>query len=148
WSNAFNGLHLVAQRGAQAPGAPAGVTFYSLDYNNLGMNDPGRMAFTGLLTSNGTSVDGTGIWAQNAAGTLNLLVRTGDQLLVAPGDTRTIKSLSAILGSNDGRARGFNDIDQIAFLATFTDDTQGIFVTVGPDVDGDGVNDALDECPS
>ncbi len=146
WSNAFSGLHLVARRGSPAPGTSSGTTFYNL--SDYGINDPGRMAFFGFTTSNGTVVDGTGIWSQDATGALNLLVKTGDQLEVAPGDTRTIQILSGSPGSNDGRARGFNDIDQFAFSAQFTDGSQGVFVTVGPDADNDGVNDALDQCPS
>jgi hypothetical protein len=146
WSYATGSLRLVARKGDHAPGTPDGVNFSYMQ--DPGINNPGRLAFTANLAGNVTQgKDDLGIWAQDAAGTLFLVARRGDALEVAPGDSRTMANLDTVIGSNDGRPRALNNIDQIAFWARFTDGSDGIFVTVGPDADGDGVNDALDGCP-
>jgi hypothetical protein len=71
----------------------------------------------------------TGIWFEGPDG-LELLVRTGQQFEVAPGDIRTIQQLGFYGGSGneDGARSGFNDFDQLAFSASFTDGTSGVFV--------------------
>jgi hypothetical protein len=149
WSNASGQLRLVARRGDHAPGTPTGANFdFPFSGLSLGINSAGRVAFSAPLNGNVTSANNWGIWAQDAAGALFLVARTGEVMQVAPGDLRTIASLKTVLGSNSGGPREFNNIDQIAFWAGFTDGSEGIFVTVGPDADGDGVNDALDDCPN
>jgi hypothetical protein len=61
---------------------------------------------------------------------LDLVVRTGQQFEVAPGDFRTIQQLGFYGGSGneDGVRSGFNDFNQLAFRASFTDGTSGILV--------------------
>lgn len=76
-----------------------------------------------------------GIWAQDLSGELKLIARTGDQLDVDDGpgtDFRTISDLSFIggVGAEDYVERsGFNDQGQLAFSATFTDGSSGVFVS-------------------
>ena len=50
---------------------------------------------------------------------------------MAPGDFRTVNSLgfTANTGNGDGRPSGFNDLGQLGFFASFTDGSQGIFVS-------------------
>jgi uncharacterized protein YjbI with pentapeptide repeats len=69
---------------------------------------------------------------------LHLIAREGDLLEVAPGDFRTIKDFGnsgslygfyGDTGNSDGRPSGFNNLGQLAFQATFTDGTSGIFVS-------------------
>src|SRR5262249_3247126 len=114
-----------------------------------GINNAGRVAFAAELTNHSPpSMDGVGIWEQDSAGNLFLVARTGETMQVAPGDSRTIADLSTLPGSNGGGSRRFNNIDHVALRAAFNDGSEGIFVTVGPDADGDGVNAALDDCPN
>ena len=145
WSSAIGGLTLVARKGDQAPGAPSGAVFSYLP--DPGITESGHVAFSAALAGNVTpGVNDSGIWEQDANGNLFNVALTGDVIQVAPGDFRTIGSLIAYPGSNDGHLRDLNNIDQIAFWARFTDNSEGIFVTVGPDGDGDGVNNAFDSC--
>ncbi len=63
-----------------------------------------------------------------------LVAREGDLLDIDDGpstDFRTIDFLDffADTGNGDGRRSGFNDLGQLAFLASFTDGTSGIFVS-------------------
>jgi len=126
-------LALVAREGNQAPGTPEGVFFRSL--STPALNNAGQTAFSGFLA--GTGVDGSndrGIWAEDLQGVLTLIARTGDLLDVDDGlgtDFRTIRFLSFAggTGNGDGRNRGFNDLGQFAFSATFTDGTSGVFVS-------------------
>jgi len=61
---------------------------------------------------------------------LTLIAREGDLLDVDDGpdiDFRTISELDFVdnSGNEDGRSSGFNDLEQIAFRALFTDGTSG-----------------------
>jgi hypothetical protein len=130
WSGRPGALELIARAGDNAPGTPGGVNFQTL----LGpsMNSAGQVAFSATLV--GDNVDTTnrrGIWAHNRGGELQLIARFGDLLEVAPGDFRTISGLGFFggTGNSDGRPSGFNDRGQLAFSASFTDGSQGIFVS-------------------
>jgi hypothetical protein len=130
WLGPAASLQLVAREGTQAPGTTSGVNF--LDLTEPALNDAGQIAFVGLLT--GSSVDETnsiGIWATDATGALQLVARHGDLLEVAPSDFRTIDSLTTVVrnGSSDGRPGGFNNLGQVAYWASFTDGSEGIFVS-------------------
>ena len=92
-----------------------------------------------------------GIWATDTSGALQLIARTGDQLEVAPGDFRTISDLDfvAATGNGDGRQSGFNNFGQLVFWASFTDGSQGVFVSnvvahLPGDFNNDGTVDAAD----
>jgi hypothetical protein len=136
----FSGLPgsfaLIAQTGTQAPGTPVGTTFlqlglsasvaYGPSYLDVGLNGRGQVAFKAQLS------DGTyGLWGTDLAGHLREVVRQGDMLQVAPGDNRTVSGVIFLGGSgnSDGRASGLSDNGQIAFWASFTDGSSGIFVS-------------------
>jgi hypothetical protein len=140
---------LVARRGDSAPGV-SGATFS--DLHIPGLNTAGQIAFRADLT--GMEIDVTndrGIWATDSTGTLRLVARRGDVIEVAPGDVRTLSDLDFASASNgsDGRARGFNNLGQLAFWASFTDGSQGVFVSnavahVPGDFNSNGTIDAAD----
>jgi hypothetical protein len=150
WSQRGGALNLVAREGAQAPGAPAGVNFSA--FANSALNSASQMAFTATLTGAGvTAANDGGIWVQGLAGDLRLVAREGDQLEVAPGVSRTIAELHFAGGvsTEDGRRIGLNDRGEVAFLATFTDSSSGIFVSdvakaAAADFDGDADVDGAD----
>jgi hypothetical protein len=68
---------------------------------------------------------------------LQLIAREGDLLEIAPGDSRTVNLLYFLsrvpgtlpTGNSDGRPSAFNNLVQLAFQASFTDGSQGIFVS-------------------
>ncbi len=138
WSAGLGGLHKVYRKLDQAAGVPNGVLF------NAGpgpvMNASGRVAFRASLQGAVDGSNNAGIWMEDGAGGLTLIVRKGDVLEVAPGDMRTVTDL--------GSQIGYNDLHQVSFTAMFSGGTSGVFVTIGPDADGDGLNDALDNCPT
>jgi len=128
-----SGLALVARSGNQAPGTAAGVNFSF--FNGLVLNGAGQTAFSGELTGAGvTLANDRGIWATDSTGHLYLIAREGDLFDVSNDplnpDPRTISFLSLRIGSGgeDGKATSFNDADQLAFSARFTDGSEGIFV--------------------
>jgi hypothetical protein len=96
-SDAAGSTTLVLRSGDQAPGTPAGTHFFA-DRNTIPawvLNSAGQVAADCRLT--GAGVDSTndfGIWATDRTGALTLVVRKGDSLEVAPGDSRTISELS------------------------------------------------------
>jgi hypothetical protein len=136
WSDRSGALELVAREGSQAPGTPSGANFDFMPRSSASivLNSAGQMAvFASLRSGSGgvNSFNNSGIWAEDVAGVLRLIVRRGDLLEVAPGDFRTVSSLSfrGDSGNEDGRGSGFNDLGQVAFIATFTDSTSGVFVS-------------------
>lgn len=139
WTGEQGNLRLVAHRGQQAPGAPAGQVFCFLIGPEL--NSSGQVAFMARLGNGPADVfctAGVGIWAEDADGELTLIARKGDTLDVAPSDSRTISGLSTEFSNNlvirphsgneDGRPSAFNNDGALAFTATFDDGTSGIFV--------------------
>ena len=126
WSEGSGSLALVARAGDHAPGTPNGVFFncFCSTSDSLLLNDAGQTAFYTDLTGSGVdSTNDHGIWETGSTGALQLIARTGDMLEIAPGDIRTISSLGGIANS------GFNNLGQLAFYASFTDGTSGIFVS-------------------
>ena len=118
------------------------------------MNANGQVAITAWLSGKG--VDGSndfGVWAEDRNGLLTLVIREGDQIEVAPGDVRTVKSVfmnsgeTFVSGGEDGRGINFNDAGQLAFRVIFTDFSAGILVSsfsTPGDLDGDGSVGASD----
>jgi hypothetical protein len=153
-SDSLGNLTLVFRFGQQAPGTPAGTLFAgnpALGYARV-LNSVGQVATTGPLA--GPGVDSTndhGIWAYDRSGVQQLIVREGDELEVAPGDFRTISELSFVgdNGNSNGWPSGFNNFGQLAFWASFTDGSEGVFVsnkvaTVPGDFNFDGTVNAAD----
>jgi len=130
-------LEVVARNGDHAPGTPTTEKFKFASFDtfindSLVLNSAGQTAFQAQLA--GASIDfgsDMGIWAEDRTGKLRLIAREGDQLEVAKGDFRTIRRLRFFgnTGNEDGRRSGFNDLGQLAFVASFTDGTDGIFVS-------------------
>jgi hypothetical protein len=135
WSEGTGDLELVARSGSHAPGTPVGVVFRdfgSFSFETLVLNAQGQVAFPATLTGDGVDISNNrGIWATDPGGQLQLIARAGDTLQIAPGDSRTIRSLGFVAGSGneDGRPSGFNDFGELAFSAQFTDGSSGIFIS-------------------
>jgi hypothetical protein len=133
WLEQFGALKLIARKGSHAPGTPEGVTFGTyIPFLFPALNDAGQVAFRAFVTDGEIETPTEdGIWATDRTGALQLIVRKGDMLEVAPGDFRTIDGLGfqGESGNSDGRPSGLNNLGQIAFLANFTDGTSGVFVS-------------------
>jgi hypothetical protein len=128
---------LVAREGDAAPGTGQGVNYSTLSTSFV-LNGAGQIAFSATLTGPGvTGANDTGIWASDPDGLLTLIARTGDLFDIddepLTQDFRTITDLSlhgfSVSGGEDGRPTFFNDAGQLAFLASFSDGSSGIFVT-------------------
>ena len=72
-----SGVDMVARLGSQAPGMQAGATFEF--FTHFSINASGHMSFMGTASGGGVPLgEDRGIWAQNPAGALELVVRIGD----------------------------------------------------------------------
>ena len=139
WSDGHgSGLALIARSGSPAPGVEAGVNFNSFDNGStIELNNSGQTAFWATLSGTGiNSTNDTGIWAEDTAGVLRLIVREGGVLDVSNNplthDLRTVSAISGLAGNTgngDGRPSSFNDLGQLAFVARFTDGSEGVFVS-------------------
>ncbi len=122
---------LVARRGDPAPGVEDGVLFRELALvANHSINGLGQAAFTSTLSDNTSA-----LYAEDLSGELKLIVRTGDLLDVSDDplmpDWREVRSFEFIGGSGnqDGRGSAFNERGQLAFSASFTDNSHGVFIS-------------------
>ncbi len=145
YAESVTGLRLVAREGQLAPETEPGTHFLELQGVNLidGLlfNGRGQAAFAAGL--GGPEVDDSsdfGIFAEDLAGNLRLIARTGEEINVSDDplapDWRQIdflsisdRNLAGNGGNEDGRPSAFNDLGQLAFHAQFTDGTSGIFVS-------------------
>lgn len=139
WAESAGTLGLVARTGDAAPGTGPGVVFSSF-VNFPVINNAGDIAFWGRVS--GTGVDETndfGIWATDADGLLQLIAREGDLFDVNDDplieDLRMISTVALITGSGggDGLRTSLNDNRELAFVLSFTDESQGGFVATIPE---------------
>lgn len=78
WAGLPDDLQLVAQTGAAAPGVDGTFVELSGVFDRPVINGQGRVAFTARVAGPGIDeFNDTGIWAQDAAGQLQLVVREG-----------------------------------------------------------------------
>jgi hypothetical protein len=129
WVRRNDSLSLIAATGHFAPGGPQESRFSDID--DISINSTGQVAFSGTLAGGlTTAANDTGIWAQTLGGVLTLIAREGQAMEVAPGSIRTISTLSLARGTNeDGHGSAFNNRGALAFTATFTDGSSGVFVS-------------------
>jgi hypothetical protein len=126
WSGLPGSLRLIAEQGMNAPGTTTSFTMFPSTLTSPyvtatnSINSSGQIVFRAMLDS---PFD-MGIWATDKNGLLQLIVRSGDLLEVAPNDFRTVRLLSG---------EQINDLGQIAFMAEFTDRSSGLFVATIPE---------------
>ena len=132
----FNDPIFIASEGAQAPGCPDGTLFDSFSLPNI--SSSGAVTFVGALragTGDVTTSNNRGVWCwfrppstQQGNPTLRLVLRNGQQIELAPGDSRTIADFNIItgVGTDDGRRTGFGDSGVLAVWARFTDGVEAV----------------------
>lgn len=120
WSEEIDGLRLLAREGSHAPGTPEGAVFERLF--SPWQTKSGQTWVRAKLRSGlgGVNDDNSiGMWAEDENGDLQLVIRMGDLIEVAPDDFRTLSSFSYDI----------NEQGQLAIKADFTDRSQGILVS-------------------
>lgn len=127
-------LQLAGRKGAGAPGLAPGITFKSLDVPVI--NNHGAGLFMAELMGPGIGDDNDeGIWGFDPALGAFPIIREGDTMVVAPGDVRTVSILTIWDGTHQfaGLGSGWNDAGQLAFVASFTDNSAGVFLLKVPE---------------
>lgn len=123
WSVSANGSPaLLARAGSAAPGA-LGTLFSS--FTSLIAGEAG-VAFTATLasgTSNVTSSNNTGLWAQNGIGNLVLVARMG----ASPTPTLSALSVFNEVAGSSSHSRHFNNSGNLLMLARFGTGPVGIY---------------------
>ena len=130
----------LAMEGSAAPGAQDGAVFADVtdlfDSSVFESDGEGNVAFSMRLAQGpgGGVVDSTndlGLWRSGPNGPVELIARTGDTLTVAEGDERIVDGLvfAGDGGTIAGHGGGMGPDGEVAFWASFTDGSEGIFVT-------------------
>jgi hypothetical protein len=125
----FRGLETVVFAGDRAVG-PTGADLVDVVWSGFsayGLSDHGPF-FVGKLTGKMAKPDSNvGLWGEDSAGRLRLLIRTGTELALSNGSKKLAKIvlLDSPVGTFGAR-RSFSASGSIAILATFTDKTQAL----------------------
>jgi hypothetical protein len=123
WQVASNGtISKIARAGENATGATGTVfsTFNKLVAGN------GGIAFTATLASGSSTVNSTnntGLWAQNSAGSLVLVARTG----ASPTPTLRNFTIFNAETAQNSQSRHFNESGDLVLAATFGNGSTGIY---------------------
>ena len=123
---------LVARKGAQAPGRPAGAVF--TEFEGPGMGGSGRFVYNDLdqLAFAAYDTTGSGVWATHPDGTLDLVAHTGDTIAV-DGVDKTIYNVWLAGHQYLGSGSCFADDGRLAVHLIFTDDSSAIYIARVPE---------------
>jgi hypothetical protein len=122
-----NVVKMLARAGDPAPGGGLWESFQSLVLPDGPKSGPLFTASLATGVDAVTSLDNHGLWGVDSAGTLRLLLRTGQALLVNGAD-RTVQSFVALESTFGpvGASTGFDDAGRVMAIATFTDGSQAL----------------------
>jgi hypothetical protein len=126
-------LSLIAREGFAAPGLDSNFVFSDFSTIRPRMNEAGQFAFRADAQSLAGSQTTSGLWIFDPSGGLSLLVKRGDPFEIAPGDVRIVADVGASLDSAFPSGEVFTDPGQLAFSASFTDGTTGVFTATIPE---------------
>lgn len=75
-----------------------------------------------------TAANRLGLWTEDSAGTIRLLLRTGQDLLVAPGVTKKVTAFRLLdsLPGSFGSRRSYDTVGSATVLAIFADKSQAL----------------------
>ncbi len=144
---------VVVQEGDQPYGLWHDIEFADLDFAfGEHLADSGRVYFEAGIRGPGINADNDrGLWARDADGTMHLIIREGGYIKLGDGLGRWVEDFrfTSGRGTESGRAKGFNDMGQVALRVECTDGTTAVVVATLPpfcegDVNGDGVVDFND----
>lgn len=133
WSDTSVNYVMVAHEGRAAPGGN-GATFANINYTApdfwLGTTQSNQLVFSAALS---TGVHG--VWAFTPSRGVRCIVKEGDSVEVAPGDTRQIVSISPWTEGllHDGRRSPVSSDGHFTFRATVTGGETGLFVADLPE---------------
>lgn len=134
-------LEVIVKVGDQAPGMASGISFSFIDAAAFEVNNRGQVAFWGVHSGSSSR---QGIWAEDQAGNLQLIIAAGELVDVSDDpmnpDLRTIDrvnfnapGLFEVRGGPPNERFGpgpaFNDRGQLTFRAEFTDGSSAILVS-------------------
>lgn len=124
WFGTSGDLQFIAGAGEDAPGTTTGVEFSVFDQPIV--NDIGQIAFRAELTGDGvTSLNRFGIWATDLDGSVELLLRTGDEIPLGADRFGTVLAIDELVGSENQRDLGrssFNRYGELVVQVTLAED--------------------------
>ena len=127
WANTGSGLDLAVRQGDVAPGVNGTATFVA--FKQFVLPDTGGVVFLATIAGKGiTTANNLGLWADDGAGGIELLLRKGDPVKIG-GQTRTVTTVTvfkAALGVA-GQSRHFDAAGNVACLVKCSDGTLAVF---------------------
>jgi hypothetical protein len=133
-SDGAGGLSLLFRQGEQAPGLGPEIFLSGYGFLDPVMNDLGDVLVLSFLTGVGVDVsNNSALFFAASDGTRRPVIREGDLFEVVPGDERVVAGFSYFIGRFSDR--GYRSLEgrRVAFSASFTDGTEGIFIATLPE---------------
>ena len=137
WSDATNGLRLVAREGAQPPEAPAGAQWSA--FTSFAMPEGRGPLFVATMRSKTgsaspgsggiTTANDIGLWATTSFGALKLLLQEGD--LIGAATVKTFTVLTNVTGS-PAQTRSFSNNGNVLVRAIDTTGAQHLLQIAVP----------------
>ena len=129
---------MLAMAGAHAPGLPTDATFQQHDWQAFSdpvMDSSGQVAFMAYWYDGQNS--GSGIWATDASGHLQRIASTRQTIDIDPDPAIVnLKTIGSLTMQNDNhdffQPLSLSDRGEIAFVARFTDGTNGVLIATIP----------------
>lgn len=138
WAQRNGSLGLVAREGEAAPGT-GGASFGDMHpafSRAVAFNNRSQVAFFANLVGPGvTTANNAGIWMTDTAGNLQLVIRKGDVIEVAPGTFRTAVGVGDFIsnsGGQNGRPRALNDLGELALRVVLDNNHEALLVASLP----------------
>lgn len=126
WADTGSGLDIAVRQGDAAPGISGSVKFTA--FKQFILPDTGGVVFTASVAGSGiNSGNNLGLWADDGAGGIDLLIRKGDKLRIN-GQMRTVTAFTifkAIAGVT-GQSRQFDAAGSVACQVACSDGTKAI----------------------
>jgi hypothetical protein len=120
----------IFRNGDPAPGQPAGVTYGSPWVTSMKLSNTNLVAYMTNLAGPGVTPQTMSALYAGTPGNPGPVVRGGDTLEVAPGDVRTVYTVTLAGGYSKGGSAptAFSSTNQLAFTVYFTNNTSAAMV--------------------
>ena len=133
-SDGAGGLSLLFRQGEQAPGLGPEIFLSGFGFLDPVLNDLGDVLVLSFLTGVGIDESNhSALFFAASDGTRHPVIRKGDLFEVAPGDERVVAGFNYWIGKFSDQ--GYRSLEgrRVAFTASFTDGTSGIFIATLPE---------------
>jgi hypothetical protein len=129
WLDRYEGLHVFAREGAEAPGT-GGAKFDR--FLSLAMPGNGRPFLKALVRGSKGNARSAGLWFTDDDSALRLLIREGDTIPGGKGGRIRLLNVLEEVRQSPAQTRSFDDRDSVLYRVSFFGGRQAIVLSTVP----------------